>query len=151
MAQTFSNDEKTDMLECYFKSNRNSQLASDMYLELYPERQQPHRTIFGRIVNNLRNNGCFEKKRGLYHTDSVERGNIIQEAVNNNPRISVRKAEQETRVPKSSVHRILHAKKFHPYKPIIVQKLNENDYPRRLEFCRWYLQKCREDEAFALD
>ena len=94
MAQTFSNDEKTDMLECYFKSNRNSQLASDMYLELYPERQQPHRTIFGRIVNNLRNNGCFEKKRGLYHTDSVERGNIIQKAVNNSPRISVQKAEQ---------------------------------------------------------
>jgi len=148
MAQTFSNDEKVDMIDCYFKSNRNSQLASDLYFELYPERQQPHRTIFGRIVNNLRNNGCFEIKRGRYQTRAVERRNIIREIVNNNPQISTRKIDQETRIPKSSVERILQAEKFHPYKPIIVQKLNENDYPRRLEFCNWYLQKCQEDEGF---
>jgi hypothetical protein len=141
-------EEKVDMIECYFKSNRNSQTASDLYFELYPERAQPHRTIFARIVNNLRTYGSFEKKRDTYQTNNAERRDIVLETVNHNPNISVRRVDEETRIPKSSVHRILKDNNFHPFKPLIVQKLNENDFPRRIEFCRWYVQKCQDDGQF---
>lgn len=148
MAHKFSNEEKFDMLECYLKVNRNSQNASASYLEKFPERMQPHRTVFGRIVSNLLNYGSFYNKRDRYDIDNVDRTNNILEVVNNNPRISVRQIAGETNIPKTTVHKTLKQRKYHPYKPTIVQALNNNDFRRRLEFCRWYNQKCEEQPDF---
>ena len=50
---------------------------------------------------------------------------------------SVRKISQELTISKSSVHRILKAQKFHPYKVHLVQALHGDDTDRRLEFCEW--------------
>ena len=46
MAFNYSNDEKVDMLEIYFKSNRNTKAAALAYEEQFPERQQPNQRHF---------------------------------------------------------------------------------------------------------
>lgn len=50
------------------------------------------------------------------------------------PHTTVRKAAQEHEIGKSSVHNILKRAKFHPFKVVLVHKLNEDDFDRRVEF-----------------
>lgn len=149
MAHTYSNEEKVDMLDVYFKANRNTENACTRYAERFPERQQPHRTIFRRLVSNLQNFGSFEQKRANYEVNDADtRQNTILQNVRNSPSTSVRRVARETGISKSTVHRTLKENKYHPYKPTIVQGLSDNDYHRRLQFSRWYLQKCEDDANF---
>lgn len=64
----YSNREKRDMLKIYYQQNRNSTAASAIYFQEFPERQQPHRTLFGLLDKNLVEYGSFEKPRAKYGT-----------------------------------------------------------------------------------
>ncbi|XP_018369530.1 PREDICTED: uncharacterized protein LOC108765352 [Trachymyrmex cornetzi] len=65
-----------------------------------------------------------------------------------NAHTSVRKIAQQTSICKSSVHEVLKANKFHPYKIKYVQELSEGDFDRRLEFCEEMMRRCDENESF---
>lgn len=41
-------------LICFSVTLNLRKIHSDLYFKLYPERQQPHKTMFGRIVGNLK-------------------------------------------------------------------------------------------------
>lgn len=145
----FTSGEQFDMLECYLRNNRNSSLARARYLEDYPDRQQPNRRYFSKIVYNLINFGSFNKPRSKrYRKNNEARDNNIIQHFNNHPSSSSRIASRELGLPKATISRVLKEHKYHPYKPTIVQGLNEHDYPRRLAFCNWFLQKCRENRQF---
>lgn len=62
----FSDFEKRDMLKCYYMCNRNSQRASDTYEEQFPERVQPHRSLFQKLDRNLEEFGSLKKARTPY-------------------------------------------------------------------------------------
>lgn len=62
----YTNEEKRDMLRIYYINNRNSKVASEMYLHEYPERQHPHYTYFCQLERNLSEYGSFEKPRKKY-------------------------------------------------------------------------------------
>lgn len=63
---SFSNEEKRDMLKLYYKFDRNSTKTAQIYFELYPERQQPDRTLFGILDKHLAEYGAFQKPRMKY-------------------------------------------------------------------------------------
>lgn len=51
------------------------------------------------------------------------------------PRCSARRHAVELQISNRTVRRILHDKlRFHPYKLMLVQQMNETDYPQRLNF-----------------
>jgi hypothetical protein len=77
----FPNYEKRDMLRVYYALNRNSDLASNRYQELYPERNQPNKAIYRRLDENLATFGRFEKPRQKYGCKLPEndKQNILQE------------------------------------------------------------------------
>lgn len=62
----FTNLEKRDMLKIYYSVNRNSQISSELYLEQYPERPQPHYSFFNTLDRNLGLFGSFNKPRNAY-------------------------------------------------------------------------------------
>lgn len=68
----FSNSDKCDMLRIYYLENRNSISASERYLIEYPERPQPHYSIFNRIERQLRHEGNFAQKRNNYGSRTTE-------------------------------------------------------------------------------
>ena len=68
----FTNNEKRDMLEIYYASQRNAKLSSEAYLQRYPERRQPHRTSFLLLHRNLGEFGAFTKGRRRYNKQTVE-------------------------------------------------------------------------------
>lgn len=76
---SFSSLEQRDMLKVYYTCHRNSLIASRQYMELYPERQQPHCTYFGTLDKNLAQYGSFSKPRKKYgsRVNPEEEQNII--------------------------------------------------------------------------
>jgi len=80
----FSNQEKRDMIKLYYKYDRNSKTASEMYFELYPERRQPAKTLFKLLDRNLTDHGSFIKPRNKYgnRLDEITRNNIQNAVIN---------------------------------------------------------------------
>ena len=77
----FTNEEKRDMVKLYYKNDRNSVKTSEVYLNSYPERRQPHRTLFKLLDRNLAEYGSFEKPRQKYgdRMDEESKENIVNE------------------------------------------------------------------------
>ena len=101
----YSNEKKFDMLALFLRSRRNADITSARYLEMYPERRQPHKTQFRKIVVNLINHGAFEQPRSRYNIENENRDRNIIQTVNENPRASVRPVEREIGVSKSTVQK----------------------------------------------
>uniref|UniRef100_V5GKW0 Transposable element Tc3 transposase n=1 Tax=Anoplophora glabripennis TaxID=217634 RepID=V5GKW0_ANOGL len=70
---------------------------------------------------------------------------MILHEIEANSSTSVRRISRDTGVPKSIVHRTLRRQLLHPYHVQRVQELLPEDYPRRMQFCREILTKCRRD------
>ena len=145
----YSKEEKFDMVSCFILSNRNCYVAERMYLNQYPERRQPNRRTFSKLVSNLKEYAAF-KKPVLSRQKPCNEEKVINVllAVTENPGISTRKIEQNIGVAKSTAQFILNKHKFHPYKYRICQGLRPGDAERRRTFCEWYTRKCQEFEDF---
>lgn len=147
---SYENYEKFDMLECYIRSDNNSEIASELYLNRYPERRQPCKTIFNRLKQNLVDGGSFTKRRPKkYNIGNAEQTNIgvVAMAVAN-PAISSRQIEAESGIPRRQALRILKAHNFKPYTIRKQHYLKPTDFQQRLEFCNWYIQKVEENHLF---
>ncbi|CAF3907141.1 unnamed protein product [Rotaria sp. Silwood2] len=62
-----------------------------------------------------------------------------------NPHISQRRAALELNISRASLQRLMKDLNLKPYKPRLLQALNEDDPDRRLEFCEWLLDSARDD------
>jgi len=58
------------------------------------------------------------------------------------------KANQQHDINRMVVQRILKKIKFYPYKSNLVQELNEDDFNRRMEFCKLVMKKTDDDPNF---
>ncbi|KAI4463087.1 striatin [Holotrichia oblita] len=133
----YNNEEKRDMLSIFYSSNRNTTIASTRYLQMYPERQQPHRSIFLDLDRNLVAYGSFTKPHNVHANRNFNenRQNILQ-MINNNPSTSTREVASELNLSQSRVWRTLHQNRFKPYKIHVSHTLLPGDNLRRLEYCR---------------
>lgn len=137
------------MLKCYILCHSNTREAEEMYLNNYPERLQPNKKMFGRMVANLLQYGSFHKPvvtRNKPCNEEIQ--NNVALAVTEDPTTSVRNIEQVSGTPKSTVHFILRKNKYHPYKFRVCQGLKPGDDVRRRAFCEWYTRQCQNDENF---
>lgn len=146
--EKFNNEEKYDMLQSYILAHKNSRNAANHYLELYPDRRQPHETLFRRLEVNLKTYGAFSKpKRNSKRLDE-ETQVIVLNQVRENPKVSTREIENNTGIPRTSAHRILKKHRYHPYKVHISQGLQPGDAERRTRFCHWYINQNNNNVTF---
>jgi hypothetical protein len=73
----------------------------------------------------------------------------VLEAVDDDPRRSVRVIARMVGSSKSTTHRIIQEQQLHPFHYTTVQHLQEADYPRRIGFCRSLLQQNELNPNFA--
>jgi hypothetical protein len=66
----------------------------------------------------------------------------VLELVARDPYTSCRKISRNIGVSHSTVWRILHSNLLYAFHIQTVQALTPNDYPLRIEFCQWLLQRC---------
>ncbi|CAF3819615.1 unnamed protein product [Rotaria sp. Silwood1] len=70
---------------------------------------------------------------------------LVSETFAQNPQMSQRRAALELGISRRSLQRLMQDLNLKPYKPRLLQALNEDDPNRRLEFCEWILNSTQED------
>lgn len=147
----FSQAEMVDMIYVLGASDKNALLAKRQYQERYPERRQPERKTFEKLMERFQRTGSVaynkntRKKRVLTEENQL---NVLL-TVAENPHIGQRSISLEVDVEQRSVQRILKAHKMHPYHIQLFQELFPEDYQRRLEFCLWAQNRRNEQRNFA--
>lgn len=148
----FTNTEMADMHFIYGLANGSSLEARRLYAERYPQRVIPHHTIFARLHQRLRDAGTFKKKTVDCGRHREVRTAALEEAVLNlieeHPETSTRKISETLNVSQSVIWRILKAQQLYPYHIQRVQALLPRDFPQRMVFCQWILQKCVQHPQF---
>ena len=142
----FTHEEKCDMLESYLVCRKSSLRAREYYAELYPLRNQPHERYFLRLYRKFRSNeSVFARtrtKKNFIISEATEIAVIAYfEAYREN---SITDLVKDSNFSYGTIHRILKKYKFIPYKYRPVQALLPGDPERRIVFCHWYLNFCRQ-------
>jgi hypothetical protein len=147
----FSNEEMRDMVCVYAQENFNGSSSHRRYLEMYPNRRQPDRKLFKSLYDRLGETGTFRPKRdsvGRPKSIAIDQEEEILVRVAENPEISSRRMALSTGVSKSSVLRIFHREKLHPYHFTPVQNLLAADFPARLQFARFFQAQQNAEQIF---
>lgn len=149
MYYRFTDEEYADIVFVYGYCNGNARAAAREYQQRFPHRRHPCHSLFTSCFRRFRTTGCARptgEGRGMVgNVDAEER---ILEALRVNPRRSTRRIATELRLSQSFVWRVARNEGLHPYHLQDVQGLQEGDAHRRLEFCRWFLNKNAEDDTF---
>ena len=72
----------------------------------------------------------------------------ILQAVEDDPSTSTRRLSLQFNISHESVRRVLHTNLLYPFHIQRVQALLPTDFPARLEFCQWLLQKTAQNPNF---
>lgn len=145
-----STAEKIEIVELF--RNFSAEETSRIFNNNHPDRQPPlHPQTVNKIWRKFLSRGSVERKKSNRNapiTNNPEFTERIIGLFEENPHLSIRGAARESRISRSSVHKILKKKSFFPYKPQIHQKLLGGDPRARVSFCRRYLHEVDEDDDF---
>lgn len=149
----YENYEKYDMVKCYIERYEYAQAASNLYFDRYPERRQPFRDMFQRLKNNLCAYGAFAKPHPKTLENEIRDRELetitVLGEIQNHPKTSLRKMEENTGIPKTTVLRVLKKNKYKAFRTREVHKLFPQDFQFRINFSEWYIQKCIQVANFA--
>ena len=148
----FTYPELADMHLMYGRSNGNSREAKRLYAETFPNRRLPNKQTFVSIDRHLRENGTFQIRNVDAGRPRNVRIPIVEERVLRRvrayPSTSLRRVARQEGISRHTVFNVLHDNHMHPYHVMRVQSLSVADYPARVTFCEWYLQKCALNNEF---
>lgn len=143
MDYTFA--EMTDMLLVYGMAHCNGREAERLYSERFPDRRHPCRATFASIERRLREHGALSVHRpdaGVNRTlRTIQLEEAILELVENEPSTSTRTIARALDINHVTVWQVLREQLLYPYHLQRVQNLSPADFPLRVHFCQWYLQK----------
>lgn len=139
----FTNAEYSDMHLMYGLSQGNALEARRLYQEHFPQRQVPNRQTFTAVDQRLRETGKLQPSVPEPHLAIVPEDveNSVLTIFEDDPTNSTRSVGRQLGVNHVLVWKILRGHQFHPYHLQKVQALNDADYPRRVEFCQWFLAR----------
>jgi hypothetical protein len=146
MFTTYTNSEWADIHFTYGKANGNARKAQRLYRNTYPQRRCPSKDTFSASHRYLRETGTFRSKTAVVGSNRITRTDALENSVlgliEENPQCSTRQIARDMNTSQSSIWRILHEYNFYPYHVQRVQALSPADFPYRVEYCTWFLQKC---------
>lgn len=143
--------EMVDMVFCYGACQQNLHATVTAYAGRYPDRRHPSIRTLSKIMLRFRETGTVNQRqrtgRPRDATDD-ETSTFTLAAVSVNPHTSSRALAQELGVGKTSILRILHRHRFHPYHVHCHQGLKDTDYVRRTRFCEWLQTRVGDNPLF---
>ena len=141
-----------DMYLILGECHGNYRAAAVTYAARYPNRQHPHKNVFQRLNHRMRETGRLDGSADVPGRPRTARTPRAEEAVigavENNPNASIRVIGRNLNLSYGTVQRTLRAERYHPFHYTKVQSLLEDDFPLRVDFCRWMLERMDADEDF---
>ena len=110
----------------------------------------PTRNSILRWVNNFQSTGGVERRQGHGRpATSSEVQQIIFEYLNRHPRRSLRRAEQDLSIARSTIQVVLRRRiRMFPYKLKIVHQLQARDYDARGTLAAWCIENLESEHNF---
>ena len=146
-----TNEDYFNLLIIYGECDKVVSRTVRIFHERYPDRPRPSKDTLLRTIKNLKNHGSFRMSK-VPHVKPVtgNEDNIVNIIgyFTAYPTSSLKEAIRDIGVSRSSILRVLHEFKFHPYSYIRVQQLKEEDYRKREQFCESILVKTQEENNF---
>jgi hypothetical protein len=139
----FTLNEYCDMYFVLGECGGNFRRAAVTYAERYHERRPPDKNVFQRLDQRMRETGRVDVihetvgRPRTARTPQVEEA--VLQAVEDNPNVSIRGIVRNLNVNYSVVQPVLKSEAYHPFHYTKVQALSEDDFPLRVNFCRWML------------
>lgn len=145
----FTTYEYADIVFIYGFCDGNTRLARNEYHRRFPNRIVPSRAVFSRTFQRFRETGSsYHNRRGAPRVVNIDGIEDVLNMVRDNPGTSTRRISLQLGLSQNFVWRTLHTNEFHPYHYQRVQALEPGDAERRLQFCRWILNKFADDPNF---
>ncbi len=129
MPFVYSHVEYCDMHFVYGFCDRNESAAVLEYRRRYPERRVPSSSVFTRLQQSLRDNGCFPSYSEREIVRNINTRENILQMLQRSPRLSTRRMASRIGVSRMQVWRTLHDQR--------VQHLEPGDHAQRMDLCHW--------------
>lgn len=151
----FTDLQKAFIIESYFKNGERikgewkysvDKYLSDFRIE-YPNvarDYQNFRSTVSRCVSIFRETVSAQRKKGsgLPKKRTPELISNTENVMTETPRTSIRVLSQQAGASVGTCHTILKEdNNLFPYRLTCFQKIEEVDYPRRMAFCQWFLNR----------
>lgn len=138
----YTNNEYVDMLLMLGECRHDATEAATAYAVRYPRRRAPAAITFLRAEQRLRETGSLVMRRSNRRRParSEETEVFVLAALHHDPHVSLRAVAAVAGVSLTSVWRIVHGHRFHPYRLSLTQELHGNDFRARVTFCEWAMR-----------
>lgn len=152
MAPTLSTQEKVELVLICGQNYYSCREAAEIFNLRHPGRNVQFSTV-AKLLRKFKQTGSVDNKYKIPHvrpvTSNEDNLNNVLLTVTETPRVSIKEISELVEVPQTSVREILKKNRFRPYKPKIVQVLQDRDYDMRFDFCAWYQGKLEDDPGFS--
>lgn len=140
----YTNAEMTDMHYIYGLADGNALEARRLYTERFPGRIAPDRKTFESIHRRLYETGTFRRNGGAGRprtARTVDLEEDVLDMIEEDRGTSTRKIANALNVSNGTIWHILKENLLYPFHIQRVQALLPTDFPPRIAFCQWLLQK----------
>lgn len=155
MPLVYSKEEKINIIKWYYSSQGGTQEVIGRFVFSFPDRPVPCRRTILDIIHRFEKSGCINGCSKCYQSnfhpiseERIEKEVSVCAFVESSEPCSSRQISEQLGIPKTTVRRILHKKKYKCYKVRKNQEIFPDDQFRRLEFCEAIREKCDNDDNF---
>ena len=146
MPSRYSIDERA-LCACWFHETKSITAVQRKFRKERNTQTAPARkSILCWCASLFSTGSILDKKRErprIVRTEEME--NAVVGVALSKPNISIRRLSVLFSISQTSIHRMLHDFKLHPYKLQMVQKLHENDRHLRMTFCHEEIARMAND------
>lgn len=146
--RVLTTEQRIFLLKHWWMSGKSLHAVNTAFKHEFPDDAVPARQTIYRLSSKFEETGSVDDSPRSGRPQSVttdDNTDLVSENFRRNPHASQRRAARELNISRSSLQRIMKELKLKPYKPRLVQALNEDDPDRRLEFCEWFLDAADQD------
>ena len=135
------------VVKTFYETNNKSKTCRRFDEQFH---RQIKRETVADIIDRFEENGTVDDKKRSGRpaiARTPENKAAVKSVFSNDPTTSTRRAASELGISRRSIQRMLSDLHLHPYRPRLVQQVNDDDPDRRIEFCEKLLAMIEEDNS----
>ncbi len=138
MPRLLTKEQRIFVLKQWWISGRTFRPVNTAFQNEFPGEEVPTRQTIYPLAEKFDESDSVEDVPRSGRPTTVrteENAEVVSETFRRNPQPSQRRASRDLNISRSSLQRLMKDLNLKPYKPRLIQALNEYDPDRRVEFC----------------
>lgn len=151
MSRKFSVRERVFILQKWWLHDHNYEDVVQLFVQHFPNINPPSRQAIHNLNKRFEETGSVAdlQRSGRPKSVTTEQNlTTVAQSFVQSPSKSTRRASSELGISRTSLRRMMKSVGLKPFRPTLLQGLNEDDPDRRMEFCEWYVIRQEADNNF---